>query len=211
MRLTNVVLPTALLLSIVAGPLALPGCGSKGAASGDVLATKVNRRYGLTLRLHGERLSLDGGRSTVVKYVTIRAEQNGRDVRFVPLDSASLESSEGFFLDVWSPDEQLLVLPLGRFEGFCVIRANQAVDLVANQKCGDFVRVELDTGAQLWHEFERWDGPSTFTFRAGLSGDRTRFAYDVRQHHARAESPVSESFRLVTSQGAVRIASTPPQ
>ena len=79
MRLTTAVLPTALLVSIVAGSLALPGCGSKGAPSGDVLATKLNRRYGLTFRLHGERLSLEGGPRAVVKYVTIRAEQNGRD------------------------------------------------------------------------------------------------------------------------------------
>ena len=140
------------------------GCSRADSSRPVVIATHENGKYGLVCTFYGNEVMLDNGKTVeVVSNVTIGDERRAKEVPYMPSDPVSLNEPGGFFPTVWSPDDELLVLPLGRFDGFAIIKADEALQRVAERNYTDFVRVHLDTGARLWHEFQRWDGPTRFT------------------------------------------------
>jgi hypothetical protein len=169
-----------------------------------VLTLKENTKYRLICIFYGERLKGENGvtDTDLIEYVTIRDQRDGSEVRYVPTDAISLIESLGFFTNVWSPDEELLVLPLGRFEGFSITRSAEVMQRLSTGRFNDFVRVELDNGVRLWHEFGNWEGPASFVFNAGLSGQHVRFTYYLSDHALTGDEDVGIG---VNSQGTLPI------
>jgi hypothetical protein len=187
--------------------LGVSGCSRADPDTPVLLATHSNAKYKLSCNFYGNEVTLDDGRTvSVVSYVTVRDERSNAESRFTPVDPSSLNEPGGFFQTVWSPDEEFLVLPLGRFDGFAIIRAGEALQRVADRGYSDFLRIEMDTGARLWHEFGRWEQPARFSFNAGLSGDLLPFTYDAASRQLATPQKVSASFLGVNSQGTTRLA-----
>jgi hypothetical protein len=174
-----------------------------------VLLTKTNHKYALDALFYGEEVRLDNGtRVNNVQYLAIR-DQNGQEVRFVPVDESSLSSSGGFFPEVWSRDEELLVLPLGRFEGFCVIRSSEAIRSLSERHFQDSLRVQLKSGVRLWHEFRGWKDATTFNFAAGLSGQLTEFIYEVQKPRLVISEKTSGEFVGINGHGQIPVVPAP--
>jgi len=171
-----------------------------------LLATASNAKYHLTCKLYGRLFTVDSGKTDkFVQYVTIQGPDRNREIRYLPEDATSLEQSSGFFTNVWSPDGELLVLPLGRFEGFSITRSAEALQRIASGKFNDSVRVELTSGERLWHEFGKWNGPESFEFSAGLSRDQTPYAYDIPTGKVTTNEALNDNCVGVSSQGKVKI------
>lgn len=177
-------------LLLAAGLLALVSpCAPKSSSRENVLAVKENKKYKVRSVFYGEEMEVGASqRAKVIRYVVVRNE-GGDEARYAPVDAAAAGDSNIYFTDVWSPDEEYLVLPRGRSEGFCVMKAAGAFESVKAGRCDDFIKVREKNGTALWHEFVGWDGES-LTFKAGLSGDSFTFGYDVaRRSLTTAERP----------------------
>lgn len=196
---------TASLIVVVC--LCVGGCSSADPDAPVLLATRSNAKYKLSANFYGNEVALGDGKTiSVVSYVTVRDAQRATEARFTPVDASSLNEPGGFFQNVWSPDEEFLALPLGRFDGFAIIRASEAFRSVTDRAYADFVHIEMDTGARLWHEFGQWEQPSRFSFKAGLSGELVPFTYDAASRQLTTAEKISASFLAVNSQGTTRIA-----
>ncbi|HEX8422017.1 MAG TPA: hypothetical protein VF634_01325 [Pyrinomonadaceae bacterium] len=149
-----------------------------------------NAKYGLQCVFKLAELSAGEG-SQPIKYVervVIRDVRGGGDeALYAPpdADADGLTSSQGYFAEVWSPDGEYLVLPLGPSRGFCVVRAKGALETVRQRRCDDFIRM-LDyrpvmdvKEVAFFHEWGRWETNSAFSFKAGLHDDLTTFVYDA--------------------------------
>jgi hypothetical protein len=132
--------------------------------------------------------------------VAVKDEKAGTVVRFTPIDESSLKESAGFFKDVWSPDDEKLILPLGRYEGFVIFHATTALQDLAQNRFNQTIAVELKSGTRLWHQFRRWRGGTCVEFDAGLSGVQTIFTYSLSD---RTVATRSQSSELVAIEGSV--------
>lgn len=144
-----------------------------------VIKVVPNQKYKLEAIFSGVGVAVGDRKVPVIQQVTIRSSETGQQVQYSRPDGPSLSDANAYFTDVWSPDDELLLLPLDRFHGFCVIRAAEALAAVQKQSCRDMVRVRAETGTALWHQFEKWDTDQSFIFNAGLSGDQTRLRYEI--------------------------------
>lgn len=147
-----------------------------------VIAQRENHKYRLVVTFYGEEVTFGEGVSQrtekMISYLTIRDEQKANEVRYVPPETGAEDNPHFYFTEVWSPDEEYLLLPLGNFQGFGVCKANEAMTAIKNRKFFDSIAVRVDSGANLWHEFGKWEGNTAFSFKAGLSGDLFGFRYD---------------------------------
>jgi hypothetical protein len=168
-----------------AAPAASPG--QRPQTFDDGLETPVvgNKKYGLECVFHLAETGEGAGAGKYVEYVSIRDARTGEEATYKPRDTNdSLLFSQGYFKEVWSADAEYLLLPFGRFDGFCIIRAREALSSVRKQKCFDTIKVEfVRPGGEvplsaLWHEFAKWEGKTSFSFRAGLENDLRPFEYD---------------------------------
>jgi hypothetical protein len=146
-----------------------------------VIRVIENHKYNLEAVFSGYDLEVGERTVKVIDSLTIRSRVTGQEVKYERADGPSTSDAHAYFTDVWSPDEELLVLPLNRFYGFCIIRASEALDSIQRQKCADFVRVRNETPPKeaFGHDFEKWDGNESFVFKAGLYGDDTRLRYEI--------------------------------
>jgi hypothetical protein len=164
--------PTIVLLLAVA---CSTGCSRKTAS---LNLTKTNRKYALTCIFYREKLDMgDGTFHFLIDRVAIRDDRTGTEIPFIPEEPDALSISSGFYTDVWSPDEEFLILPLGRFQGFRIFKAETMIQRLKNGTFDDFIRIRMQNGVGLWHEFEGWKDRHTFAFTACLSGDPARFSY----------------------------------
>lgn len=167
--------------------------------------TIENRKYNLALLCHGEEIDTGTGEKIkVIRYVTLRDNATGEELKYTPLDEASL-SSRAYATNAWSPDEEYLILPRGSFKGFCIINSGVALESVRKQQCSDFVTMQGANGTGLWHDFERWSDGHTFLFTAGLSGDDFPFEYNVQEQKLTALPPAARSFIAKNSKGKLDI------
>lgn len=151
------------------------------AAQRVVIKVAENRKYKLEATFSGEGIEVGDRIEKVIDSLTVRSKVTGRDVKYERPDGPSESDAHAYFTDVWSPNDEWLLLPLNRFSGFCILRASNALDSIQNQRCTDTVRVRIGTPPKegLWHEFEKWDGNDAFVFKAGLYGDSTRLKYEI--------------------------------
>jgi hypothetical protein len=164
---------------------------------------KLNRKYNLVCTFHTMEVTAD---SKVVDSVSIRDNQSGDEVRFQPSDPDSLLYGAGYVKNTsWSPDEEYLILPLGQFDGFCVIKSSEALQSVREKKCVDTIRIQLKTGLRMSHEFEKWDGSSVFVFTAGMEHSFPRFRYDFSNGKLTALEKVNDIFEGYNGKGVLPV------
>jgi hypothetical protein len=121
----------------------------------------------------------------------------------IPIDADSLYQSLGYYTDVWSPDLEFLVLPLGRFEGYAVFKSAKAMTEIAAGKPNDFIRIQSPSGIRFWHKFGQWVASSSFEFEAGLSDDFGSFGYAASARSLNTKPSKITSFVGVNADGPI--------
>jgi len=183
---------TALLLM----QLLLWGCAYAGESKeSDNILSITNNAKNLTIDIHLDpdfykEFKIDKDK-IAAQEITLKNPQE-KWLRFNALDHESLRSSKGYYSQVWSPDYNYLVLPLGRFEGFAIFTApylqNHMERLVTKQYYGaDLVpettlKIFSEFGPALWHEFVGWEGEHTLIIRVGLGNDLKKFWYNIKDN-----------------------------
>ena len=171
-----------------------------------VIKIAPNHKYKLEAIFSGIDVEVGDRKVPVIQQLTIRSSETGQQIQYRRSDGPSESDANAYFTAVWSPDDELLLLPLERFHGFCIIRAAEALDAIQKQSCRDTIRARAETGTALWHQFERWDTAESFIFNAGLSGDQTSLKYNISQKRLTASDP---NFRFLVgenSDGKIKIA-----
>lgn len=98
------------------------------------------------------------------------SSQDRGSIKYYPEDLDSAQNSASFFYEsIVSPDKKWVVLPVGRKDGFTFCPANQALAAVGQGLFQGRFSARTANGTPLFHEFIRWESPSTFVFAA--SGD----------------------------------------
>jgi len=175
-----------------------------------VIKVAENHKYKLDAIFSGSDVQVGDRIVKVIDGVTIRSESTGQEAKYARTDGPSTSDAHAYFTEVWSPNDELLVLPLNRFGGFCIVRASDALDSIQKQRCTDVVRVRTETGTDLWHDFEKWDTNDAFVFKAGLSGDNTRLKYEISSGRLTAlDSNYRNEFQGQNSKGKVAITRKP--
>jgi hypothetical protein len=174
-----------------------------------IIKIEPNHKYKLDAVFSGTEVEVGDRTVPVIHQLTLRSAAASREVKYSPVDGPSETDASAYFTDVWSPDEEFVVLPLNRFNGFCIVRAAEVMELVQKKSCSDTVRVRTETGTGLWHEFEKWEGDKSFIFKAGLSGDMTRLKYDISQGRLTALEPNFRFLRGQNGKGKIEITQQP--
>jgi hypothetical protein len=192
---------------LVAGPACAPFLSAappdSDCAPGRRLLIAPNDRYGARVELCGDPRQPEY--DWEVEAVFVR-DRHGRRGQFAAGDPISLEQSSVYFKEVWSPDGEFLVLPLGRFQGFAVYPARTAVEAIQTEGGARQLRLvdPLEVGyTALWHAFVGWHGPHLLDFVAGMSGEKVRFVADVSSGQVYSTSP--EPFEVLASGGRQKI------
>jgi hypothetical protein len=169
-----------------------------------ILLVKENQKYKLRCSFYADSPS-GAADENVVEYITLQDMITGRELKYAPAGADSLVLEHGYFTDVWSPNEDLLLLPRGRFDGFCIVKSSDALQSLETGKCLDYVVVELKNGTGLWHEFGKWDGSDAFTFKVGLSGEKVGFKYEISARRLKVLNRANNTFQGRNSDGKVDI------
>jgi hypothetical protein len=187
-------------LSVVFSSCHQPGTVS---SQDQIRPGKSNQKYNLEYRFH--TMEVTAG-SRIIESVSIRDNKGGDEARFEPSDPDSLLHGDGYTKNVsWSPDEEYLILPLGQFDGFCVIKSSEALKSVREKKCVDTIRIQLKTGLKMSHEFANWDGSSAFIFTAGMEHSFPRFRYDFSDQQLAALEKVNDIFEGYNRKGVLTV------
>ena len=171
-----------------------------------VIKVTPNHKYKLEAIFSGTDVEVGDRKVPVIEQLTIRNSETGQEVQYTHPDGPSISDANAYFTDIWSPDYELLVLPLNRFRGFCIIRAAEALAAIQKHSCQDTVRVRTETGTALWHEFEKWDTDQSFIFNAGLSGDQTRVRYEMASERLTALEPNVRFLEGENKKGKIKVA-----
>ncbi len=115
----------------------------------------------------------------VIRYIIFKDEKSGKEIKYVAPEKQTEQATDLYFTDIWSPNEEYLILPIGKFEGLAVFEAKDALDNIKLNKYFDKIKVKSENSGWFWHDFEKWEDDSTFSFRAGLSGDMFAFKYSI--------------------------------
>lgn len=169
-----------------------------------VIKITPNQKYKLEAIFSGTDVEVGDRKVAVIEQLTIRSSETGQQLQYQRRDGPSSSDAHAYFTDVWSPDDEFLVLPLDRFKGFCIVRAAEALAAIQKQSCLDTVRVSFESAA-LWHQFEKWDTNQSFIFNAGLSGDQTKLRYDVLSQQLTALDSNFRSLKGENSSGTIKI------
>jgi hypothetical protein len=178
-----------------AGPVHAPTQTATGAENQGPTAVAENRfplivenkKYRLQCIFHQSELKDESGEASnkIIDRISLRDERTGEEVAFQPPDKDDgLLFSQTYFQDVWSPDEEYLVLPLGVREGFCIIKAGETLASIKSRSYFDVIKVEYIRPkmevrtSDLRHEFDKWKGSTVFSFKAGQDKDMLSFEYD---------------------------------
>lgn len=156
-----------------------------------LIEQKENKKYNITANFYGVNFDLGNDNKEVIKiitYVVFRNNKTGAEVKYKP-STVNNESGETgiesivtpdfYFTNVWSPNEEYLVLPIGVFEGYGIFKAEGALKNIKENKYFDTIKTKSVNSGFYGHNFEKWEGDSTFSFRAGLDGDMFAFKYNI--------------------------------
>jgi hypothetical protein len=155
----------------------------------DTLKSPVvaNGKYDLECVFKLSELGGGSGPTRYVEGVSVRDGHKGSEAIYSPEGGGAEEllTSQAYFADVWSPDGEYLVLPLGPSRGFCVIRSAGALKTLKRRRCDDFIRVlDYRPGAEVkraayYHDWGGWQTATAFGFTAGAADGRRAFVYDA--------------------------------
>ncbi|HEY5704135.1 MAG TPA: hypothetical protein VIS96_01010 [Terrimicrobiaceae bacterium] len=197
----------ALILGLLMGGCSFGVEGGKG-SEGTLLATSHNPRANLSVEFYGTWVGSDAAprEKWVVTRIAINDGSTGKKIRFTPDDPQTLRDSFGYFADVWSPDFNYLVLPLGRYEGFVVLPTGAVTKKLRKQGHGKIqIKLAGDDSPLLWHEFLGWQRHHLLRFSAGLSGDSVEFQYDPEAKTVYGLANTPASFRAISAMGEIPI------
>ena len=187
----------------------MQGSGHEQQGKGILLATRHNALYGIDVAFFGSFAGPDNLPESVhlIERIEVINLKTGARVEYHPKDPETLANTFGYFEDVWSPDSNFLVLPLGRFEGFAVFPADRALTLMQSRQSGGTIQIRMagKDSPLLWHEFLGWAGEHTLRFSAGLSGSGVEFEYDLQNTRLNAVSGQFGSLRALTGHGPISI------
>jgi hypothetical protein len=134
-----------------------------GEKQGALAAVKGNSKYGLSLLLYRR------SDSASPSYVRIRNDKSGREV--TPRNVYWEEVFPANALDIWSPDEEYLVLSCGRPKAnFCVYQTARLAKLFEDDALQNDVTLESlavvsrQRDGEFHHLFARWKGNTSFIF-----------------------------------------------
>lgn len=145
-----------------------------------IIATKKNEKYNLTTIFYGELFRADENSEQeykIIRRVVFRDDKNVEEVEYKP--TGTIPAGNFYSTEIWSSDEEYLLLPIGKFEGFGIFEAKNALNNIKSNKYFDTLKVKSENSGWFWHDFEKWEDDSTFSFRAGLNGDMFAFKYNV--------------------------------
>lgn len=153
-----------------------------------VIDRKENRKYNLTAAFYGYYFKYgenDELTAKVIKYIIFRKNDTGEEVRYYPKEPEGEQHAHFYFTEIWSPDEEYLVLPIGRFDGFGIIKSADAMKAIKTNDFLDTIGVfnsytsnSKREQLRLWHDFIGWKSASSISFDAGLSGHSDNYQYD---------------------------------
>lgn len=198
---------------LIVSLLLLIGCSSERRVSSNlewpkpyVIKVVPNHKYKLEAIFSGTDVEVGDRKVPVIEQVTIRSSETGQEFQYSRPDGPSSSDAHAYFTDVWSPDNEVLLLPLERFRGFCIIRASEALAAIQKQSCRDTVRVRADTGTALWHQFEKWETDQSFIFNAGLSGDQISVRYEMAPEKLTVLEPNVRFLEGENNRGKIKVA-----
>jgi hypothetical protein len=187
------------LLAAVTG-----ACGTREKDKVQVLGKLTNARHGLICEFVGQAVGSGTASVSAIDRMIFRESKSGDWHEVVPADPETLRRPNGQFYPMWSPDETLFALPLGRLEGFRFIPGEGMLQALRQGTSRDEVHMQFDTGTRLWHEFIGWKDSSTFLFRAGPSGQLVPFSYDLAAGTLHCPKTVfAANFRGFTTKGEI--------
>ena len=164
-----------------------------------IIEKKANQKYNLSAIFYGANIKYGNNRELsvkVIEYVTIKDNKTGAEIRYLPNDSSTEQAADFYFTDVWSPDEEYLVLPIGKFKGFGVFKAKDVLENIKSNNYFDKIKVKSENSGFFWHNFEKWEDASTFSFRAGLDGDMFAFGYNLKSSELYCYQESCENFDI---------------
>jgi hypothetical protein len=148
-----------------------------------LLSQKENKKYSLTAAFYGIRHNAAGKDElsyTIIQKVVLK--KTGGNVEGITYNATGqIPAGDFYFTEVWSPDEEYLVLPIGKFEGFAIFKAKDALNDIKANKYFDTIKTKSVNSGWFWHDFEKWEDNSTISFRAGLYGDMFAFKYNFEK------------------------------
>lgn len=144
---------------------------------------KANKKYGIEAQFYGIDLKdaeNNKNSAKVIRQVVLKDVKTGSEAKY-SVKSDTEQAADLYFTNVWSPDEEHLILPIGKFEGFAIFKAKDALNDIKTNKFFDTIRAKSVNSGDFWHDFEKWEDNSTISFRAGLSGDMFAFKYNIEK------------------------------
>lgn len=167
-----------------------------------VVARKENRKYSLTAIFYGENDKTVG---KIINRVVFRDNKTGAEVRYEP--TGQIPAGNFYFTEVWSPDEEYLILPIGTFQGFGVFEAKDALKSIKENNYFDTIKVKSVNSGFFGHDFEKWEDNSTFSFKAGLDGDMFEFKYNAAKSELYCYKEKCEDFDIgINKKGEIKAA-----
>jgi hypothetical protein len=157
-------------------------------SQGTLAAVKGNSKYGLSLLLYRR------SDSASPSYVRIRNDKTGQEV--TPRNVFWEEIFPANALDLWSPDEEYLVLSCGRPKSnFCVYQSAGLVKLFKDDPIQDDMTLESlaivsrKKDGDFHHLFVRWKGNASFIFKVThpkYAGKMNcNYEFDIRRQRMR--------------------------
>lgn len=163
-----------------------------------IIVTKTeNRKYNLTAIFYGVDFHFEDEKNTntkIIKYVVFRHNTTGEEVKYKP--TGQISAGDFYFTDIWSPDEEYIVLPIGTFQGFAIFEAKDALNNIKANKYFDTIKTKSTNSGFYYHQFEKWEDSSTFSFRAGLDGKMFAFKYNAAKKELYCYQEKCEEFEI---------------
>jgi hypothetical protein len=163
-----------------------------------MLFERKNKKYGLTAKFYGLNLLKYPRTQFYIRYIVIENEFSKNNIIYTPkydksnpqlkraFDNIKDEKEDLYIVDgnfynseIWSPDGEKLVLPISEKDGFAVFNAETAVADIKTSAYADTIRVSSKDGPEYFHSFVKWEGPSSFSFRADLYDSVFPYNYNI--------------------------------
>ncbi len=149
-----------------------------------LLEQRPNSKYDLTAFFYGS--------NTVYKDRTIKPVRNIQFIIFKEnksgnrilyhVDERKTQAYGFYFTEIWSPDGEHVVLPLGKQDGFVILESKSLIQDLSTKTYVDSIRVWQDPARKHWHNFGKWQDNNTlrFSVEGEQKGEAFPFSYNFK-------------------------------